>query len=115
LSYQNEFFVINSLDVKENNEHALDYALHLPRLYRSRRVWTFRIRLMFSSPNACLITARASVAPFPRFTQNLMLFLCRIRRKIASGQIHDYKYRDVKKSARPPSCVKFCILKHKIC
>jgi hypothetical protein len=36
----------------------------------------------------------------------LMMFLCRIHRKIASGQIHDYKYRDVKK---------MCILSLKIC
>jgi hypothetical protein len=33
LACQNEFFVINHLDAKENNEHVLDFALHLPRLF----------------------------------------------------------------------------------
>jgi hypothetical protein len=32
---------------------------------------------------------------FPKFAQNLMLLLCRIHREIASGQIHDSKYKDV--------------------
>jgi hypothetical protein len=30
---QNKFYVNNSLDVKENNEHALDFALHLSRFF----------------------------------------------------------------------------------
>jgi hypothetical protein len=67
------------------------FALQLFRLYRSRWVWTFRVRLMLYSPNASLITARVPVALVPRFAQNLMLFLCRIYREIASGQIHDSK------------------------
>jgi hypothetical protein len=29
LACQDEFFVNNPLDVKENDEHALDFALHL--------------------------------------------------------------------------------------
>jgi hypothetical protein len=33
-----EFFVKNALDVKENNEHALDSAFHLSRIFRPRRV-----------------------------------------------------------------------------
>jgi hypothetical protein len=49
----------------------------------------------------------SSVSLFPRFAQNLMLFLCRAHREIASGQIHDFK---CKKSPRPASCVKFCAL-----
>jgi hypothetical protein len=49
------------------------------------------VRLMLSSPNAYLVIGRVSVAFFPRFAQNLMLFLYRIHREIASGQIHDYK------------------------
>jgi hypothetical protein len=53
---------------------------------------------MFCSPNAYLIIAKVSVAPFPRFAQNLMLFLCRIHREIASGQIHDSKQKDVEVS-----------------
>jgi hypothetical protein len=56
-------------DVKENEEHALGFALHLSRNFQSRLVWTFHVRLMLSSPNACLIIARDSVAIFPRFAQ----------------------------------------------
>jgi hypothetical protein len=51
---------------------------------------------MFSSSNACLIIANVSVALFPRFAQNLVLFLCRTHREIASGQINDSKNKDVK-------------------
>jgi hypothetical protein len=29
LAFQDEFFVSNPLDVEENNEHALGFALHL--------------------------------------------------------------------------------------
>jgi hypothetical protein len=36
LAYQDEFFANNSLDVKENDEHALDFSLHLSRLFRSQ-------------------------------------------------------------------------------
>jgi hypothetical protein len=32
---------------------------------------------------------------FPRFSQNLLPFLCRIHCEIASGQINDPKYMDV--------------------
>jgi hypothetical protein len=51
---------------------------------------------MLSSPNAFLIIARVSVAHFPRYTKNLMLFHHRIHREIASGQTHDSKYEDIK-------------------
>jgi hypothetical protein len=78
-------------DMKENDEHVLDFGLHLSRLFRFRRV-----RLMLSYLNACLITVRVSVALFPRSAQNLMLFLCQIHRVIASGQIHDSKQKVVK-------------------
>jgi hypothetical protein len=44
-----------------------------------------------SSPKACLIIARVSIALFPRLTHSLMLFLCQVRREIASGQIHNSK------------------------
>jgi hypothetical protein len=36
LACQDEFLLNNPLDVKENDEHALDFALHLSRLFRSR-------------------------------------------------------------------------------
>jgi hypothetical protein len=55
-----EFFVNNSFYVKEIYEHALNFAPHLSRLSRSRRIWTFRVLLMLCSPNACLITSKVS-------------------------------------------------------
>jgi hypothetical protein len=33
---QDEIFVNNSLDVKENDEHALDFAVHLSRPFQSQ-------------------------------------------------------------------------------
>jgi hypothetical protein len=76
--------------VKENDVHALDFALHLSRLFRPQWVWTFRVRL-FSSLNTCLINVKVLFALFPKFSQNLKTFLCRIHREIASGQLHDSK------------------------
>jgi hypothetical protein len=77
--------VINSLDVKENYEYALDFALNLSLIFRSvlNRVChsNTRVRLI----HTCLIIARVSVAFLPRFAQNLMLLLCRIYGEIASG------------------------------
>jgi hypothetical protein len=67
--------------------------------FQSRWVWTSLVRPILSSPNACLIIGRVSIARFPRVAQNLMLFLCRINREIASGQI---------KGGENLSCVKFC-------
>jgi hypothetical protein len=51
-----------SLDIKENEEHALDFALQLSRLFRSRWVLNFRVRFSLSTSNVCLIKARISVA-----------------------------------------------------
>jgi hypothetical protein len=54
LACQDEMFVKNPLDVKESYEHALDFALHISRLFQSAlnrachsnsRVW-----IMLSSP-----------------------------------------------------------------
>jgi hypothetical protein len=70
--------VNNPFDVKENDDHALDFALHLSHHFQSQFVWTFRVRLMHSYPNPCLIVVRVSVTLIPIFAQNLMLFLCRI-------------------------------------
>jgi hypothetical protein len=83
LAWQDEFFVNNPLDIKENDEHAIDVAFPPSRLFWSRRVWTFRVWLMLSSPSACLITVGISAALLPRFAQNLMIASCRIHREIA--------------------------------
>jgi hypothetical protein len=49
------------------------------------------VQLMLSSLNSYLIIARVSIALFPRFAQNLTLFLCLIYREIASGQKDNLK------------------------
>jgi hypothetical protein len=78
-------------DVKEHDEHTPDFALNPSHLFRFWWVWTFRAQLMLSSPNACLITVSASVALFPRFVQNLVLFLWWSHHEIGSGQMHGSK------------------------
>jgi hypothetical protein len=78
-------------DVKENDEHALGFALYHSCLLWFWWVWTFCVQLMLSFPKTCLIIARVSVTLFPRFAQNLMLFLCWVHCEIASGQMHDSK------------------------
>jgi hypothetical protein len=48
-----EFFVNNSLDVKEIDENALCLSYR----FRSQSVWTFHVWFTLSSLNACLIIA----------------------------------------------------------
>jgi hypothetical protein len=43
------------------------------------------------SPTVGLIIARVSIELFPKFTQNLMLFLCRIHREISSRLQLDFQ------------------------
>jgi hypothetical protein len=75
----------NRLDVKGNDERALDFAHQQFHLLQSQWVWTFHVQLMLFSLNTFLIFARVSVTLFQRFTQNLMLF----HHEISSGQMHD--------------------------
>jgi hypothetical protein len=97
LACHDEFFINNPLDVKENDEQAFDVGPHQSRRFLSalNRAChsNTRVRLKLSSPSACIIIARISVALFPRFAQNLMLLLCRFLREIASGQIHNSNKR----------------------
>jgi hypothetical protein len=53
---QDEFFVINPFDVKENDEHALDFALHLFAFSVSVSL-DFPFTAYDFFPNACLIIA----------------------------------------------------------
>jgi hypothetical protein len=53
--------------------------------------FAFHVWVMISFQNAHLIIARVSVKLFSRFAKNVMLFLCRIHREIAWGQIHASK------------------------
>jgi hypothetical protein len=104
----------NAFDVKGNDKDALDRAIRLFRISQSRRVWTFRVLLMLSLPNACLIIDSVSVALFPRFVQNMMLFPCRIHCDIASGQYTTPNKRTQKITTSTQS-VKFCTLTTKVC
>jgi hypothetical protein len=54
--------VNNPLDVKENDEHVLDFALHLSHLFSISASLDFLRRLTPCFWNACLIIARVSAA-----------------------------------------------------
>jgi hypothetical protein len=95
LACQDEFFMNSLLNVKENNEHALDFVLDLSCLlwsalnracHSNTCVW-----FMLFSSDACLIIARVSLSHFSEISQNLMHTHCQIHHKITSGQIHDSK------------------------
>jgi hypothetical protein len=87
LACQEEFFVNNLLDVKERDEHILDFALHLSCIF----FFGLSEPSMPLSIHVGHTTAWVSDALFPRFAQNLLVLLCCIHREIASGQIHDLK------------------------
>jgi hypothetical protein len=83
---QFEFFV-NNPDVKENDEHALDFALHLSRLFGLGEFPRTAPAFFSGLSNHCQGLRRT----FPRFAKSLTLFLCQFHREIALGQMHDSK------------------------
>jgi hypothetical protein len=110
LACQDELFVASPLDVKENDERTLDFALHISCLFSASLNLKFPCTTHTSFPENLFIIARVSITLFLRFAPNLKLFLCQIHHEITSGQIEGCK-----KSARPLSCMKFCILTPKTC
>jgi hypothetical protein len=52
-AYQAEFFVNSPLDVKENVEHSLDFALHLSHLFQSLWFCTFPFKHPCCLSNHC--------------------------------------------------------------
>jgi hypothetical protein len=82
LSSQYELFVNYPTDVKENDEHALDFALHLSQHFSASATLDLPCTAKAFFPKACLIIAKVSVALFLISAQDLMLFLC---------QLHDWK------------------------
>jgi hypothetical protein len=64
---------------------------------------------MLSSPNACLIIVRVSVAHFPICTQFVAVHLSDPSWNPIRPDTW-VKINGHKKSALPPGCVKFCIL-----
>jgi hypothetical protein len=115
LGCQDKFFVNNPLDVKESDEPALDFALHLSCLIWSRWVWTFRLRLILSSLIACLIIGRVSFALFSEICTKFddVSILGPLRNCIRPDSWLQIKGH--KESAHPPTCLKFCTLTPKMC
>jgi hypothetical protein len=113
LACQDELFVNNHLDVKENDEHALDFTLHMSCLFRSPWVCTFRVRLMLSSLNAYIIIARLSEVSEVCIKFDAVPLSDPSQNHIRSDTRLQIKGR--KRSARPPNCMKFCTLTPKIC
>jgi hypothetical protein len=105
LACQDEFFVCNPLDVKDN-EQAVDLALHLSCLPWSQRVQTFLAWFMLSflglycSPSEICI--KSDVISMSGPSQNDIM-------PDTWQQIKGHK-----KSAHPSSCVKFRTLTPKI-
>jgi hypothetical protein len=87
LAWKDELFVNNTLDVKENDEHALDFALHLSAFSVSVSS-DFPCTAHGFFPESFSYHCRVSVALFPRFARSLLLLVGRIRREIVSDQIH---------------------------
>jgi hypothetical protein len=65
LACQNEFFESSPLDVKENHVYALDFALHLSRLFGLDQLGMLdsdnSVRFIVFPPNAYQVIARISV------------------------------------------------------
>jgi hypothetical protein len=85
--------------VKENYEHVLDFALRLAYFGLPWIQYAFQTPLYgsFCLPEMIVKSLPRTPSHFFRDSQqSLILFLCRIDREIASGQIHDSKLGDVR-------------------
>jgi hypothetical protein len=78
---QYESFASSSLNIKENDQHALDFVPHLSNTH---------VLLMLSSLNTCLIISRVSVSIFLTFAQNLIHIRCSFVRSIKKS--HQARY-----------------------
>jgi hypothetical protein len=112
MTCRGELFVRNPLDVTENYEHALDFALHLSRPFLS---------LDFSCTPLAFFSERLS-----NHCQGLRRILSTIFTQFHAVLLSDPSRNSIrphtrlqmkgrKKSAHPPSWVKFCTLTLKIC
>jgi hypothetical protein len=77
-----ERILCEQFDVNENDEHALDFAHHLFSPFFASVSLDFLCMAYASFPEHLSNHARVSAALFPRFAQNLILFLCQIHRQI---------------------------------
>jgi hypothetical protein len=109
LACQDEFFMNDHLDVKGNDEHALDFALQL-----SRR---FSVSASFDFP--CTAHTLFPERLCNRY-QDLRHTLSEISTKVDVAPLSDpsrnrLQMRRRKKSERPRICVNLCILTPKTC
>jgi hypothetical protein len=113
LACQDELFTINPLDVKENDGHTIDFALHLSRLFSVSVSLVFPCAAHTFFPER-LSNHSVSIPPFLRFAQ---IWCCSFVRSIAKS--HQVRYvtpnNSTYKSAHPPNCVKFFTPTPKIC
>jgi hypothetical protein len=119
LASQNEFFFNNPLDAKGYDKHALDYALHLSRLFSACP----EPSMPFKHP------CTAHVFFLERLSnhyQGLRHTFSNIYTKFDAVPLSDpsrnhsrpnteLQIEALKKSACPSSCVKFCILTPILC
>jgi hypothetical protein len=87
LACQDEFFVNNPLDVKENYENSLPFALLFTCLAFSG-LGEFGLSMYGSCFLPLALILSLSVSPslfFWRIEQTLVLFLCQIHREITPG------------------------------
>jgi hypothetical protein len=108
LACQDKLFMNNPLDIKENVEHALDFAVHLSHFFRSWWVWTFPSLLCLR-----VITINPALVTSNSFGQED----CIVAVPLSYLSWNDImtQIKGCKKSARPPSCVKFWTLTRKMC
>jgi hypothetical protein len=81
--------VNNPIDVKENGEHALDFALPSSRPFSASLSLDFPCKARALFPERLSNHCQGLRSTFPSFAQNLMHTRCRIHCQIASCQIHD--------------------------
>jgi hypothetical protein len=91
LGSKDEFFMNNPLTVKENDDHALYFDLNLSRPFPISVSLNFPYTAHAVFPERSSNHCQSLHRTFPRFVKKLMLFVCRINREIASGQIRDSK------------------------
>jgi hypothetical protein len=86
LAYQDKFFVNNPLDVKENDEHALEFVLHLSRFFglseNGHFHWEEFCIVSVITVHPALVTSDNARQEGLRLPQNLVQACCSFVRSI---------------------------------
>jgi hypothetical protein len=115
LACQDEFFVSNPLDVKENDEHALDFDPHLSYLFQSRWVLTFPLGGLLLSLRVLIVSPPLANSDNPgQEGCTLAVPLLDPSQNCVRSDTR-LEIKRCRKSARPPSCIKFYALTPKKC